>query len=398
MADKRRLSVERGVLRSQITKLYNDSSVTLTDPQKISQTLMKIQNIQSKLSELNTQYLDIIFKEDDGAQNFEAEYEECQKYEDKILAIIASLPSASQQPNNITHNPIAVTRLKPPKAPLPLYNDEMGGLSLTKFFVEFENIINKFNYSDYEKFILLRPQLGGKALILLNNISIGDQSYEKAKSMLISAIASPDLQKFGTIKRLTTLGTAKYTDNFALISEMRFLQDEVESQNIDISSVLQYCYLKAMPTQLSDIIIQMTNTNFPSLDQINKNIFRAIERLNEQNLTVREKPFRKIYSETNATLLSTPQTGPTEFKRTPICSLCKYTKKPHEHPVFRCLEYPTSSDKLKIINENKGCIKCGYFNHDNKNCQFRFRQNCKNCNQPHFSFLCLNDSRNPNTQ
>ena len=43
------------------------------------------------------------------------------------------------------------------------------GEDLTRFFSEFEDTISKYHYSEYDKLLLLKQQLSGKALILVNS-------------------------------------------------------------------------------------------------------------------------------------------------------------------------------------------------------------------------------------
>ena len=44
----------------------------------------------------------------------------------------------------------------------------------------------------------------------------------------------------------------------------------------------------------------------------------------------------------------------------------------------------------------KGCIKCGFTNHETKDCRFKFQSKCRTCSRDHMSHLCLKSSSNNN--
>ena len=74
----------------------------------------------------------------------------------------------SQQQPVISH-----TGLKRPTAPLPRFKGE----DLYKFFATFEETTNKYSYTEFDKLILLKQQLSGRALVLIDSLEIRNQIY-----------------------------------------------------------------------------------------------------------------------------------------------------------------------------------------------------------------------------
>ena len=53
-------------------------------------------------------------------------------------------------------------------------------LYLTKFIYQFEEIVNKYSYSEYEKLILLKQQVSARALILTDSLETQNQMMQGA--------------------------------------------------------------------------------------------------------------------------------------------------------------------------------------------------------------------------
>ena len=138
-------------------------------------------------------------------RDFNNELNECDEYEVKFQECIARLGSRSNNTsvNRNNSNPNSSeqlrTLLKCPVAPLPTFSSG-DGEDLSKFFRNFEDTIVRFNYPDYDKLLLLKQQVTGRAAILLSSLESDKQSCESAKKLLSDALASPAIQKFNLIK------------------------------------------------------------------------------------------------------------------------------------------------------------------------------------------------------
>lgn len=177
----------------------------------------------------------------------------------------------------MTANP-RLTKLKLPEIPLPKFSNAPHE-TLVEFIDNFESVINKYELSDYEKFVYVKRQLGGEPLILINSLSGTKQSYEGAKSLLKDAFADVTAQKYSAIRRLVNLNMSDGT--FEYISEFRVVQDLFTSLKITVNEILQYFIWTSLSISLQTQIINICNANKPNLEQINDNIFKALERSKE---------------------------------------------------------------------------------------------------------------------
>jgi len=67
------------------------------------------------------------------------------------------------------------------------------------------------------------------------------------------------------------------------------------------------------------------------------------------------------------------------------CNLCG---EEGGHSFLQCTKYSSAKEKRERIRELKGCIKCGFLNHTDKNCKFKFKFSCRLCKGWHLSVLC----------
>ena len=61
------------------------------------------------------------------------------------------------------------SRFKIPEIPLPKFSGKEGE-DLLKFFHEFEHSVVRYSLSDYDKFILLKQNLTGRAKVLVESL------------------------------------------------------------------------------------------------------------------------------------------------------------------------------------------------------------------------------------
>ncbi len=149
--------------------------------------------------------------------------------------------------------------LKSPIAPLPKFLSR-DGEDLNRFLTQFEETINRFSYPEYEKLLLLKQQISGRALLLVDSLEADKQSYTQAKILLQSALASPDTQRFNTIKQISEMKLTYENDPFEYISKMRNLTESVKNLNIDAESFLQYFFWNGLNDTFKNQIVQITNT------------------------------------------------------------------------------------------------------------------------------------------
>src|SRR5215469_6705356 len=217
----------RKYLRTQITKQNNNIKDSLGDYSRSQkqQTLTKLQSIKLDLKKIDSDIQSLIWDEskEDNESTFNLELNTCESYEDKLFESISMLEESLRlDSNNVTQPIPAQNHFKPPIAPLPKYSGEEGE-DLERFFCDFEAVMNKFSFSQYEMFIMLKDQLAGRASIIIASLERSKQSYQEAKDLLTCALASPLHQKYETIQRLLNLKMANNKDPYIFVSEMRMI-------------------------------------------------------------------------------------------------------------------------------------------------------------------------------
>ncbi len=244
---------------------------------------------------------------------------------------------------------------------------------------------------------MLKEQISGRALVLVESLEISKQSYLEAKNLLTSALASPISQKYDAIKRLLDLNFPYAKDPYTFISEMRIIGESFKNLKIDIEMILQFCFWRAMNDTMQNQMVQITNKSKPSLLEIESNLFEATERyLSVTNkFNERKQKLKSSVSDaTNKTINSyavnvnyDPSNKQTNKFR--ACLLCSTDKCIADHPIYKCETYKNAKDKVTQIKVLKGCEKCANLNHRTSECRFRFHSSCRYCHAWHFSFLCI---------
>ena len=143
-----------------------------------------------------------MWEEEGNSPDYESklmsEMSTCDEYNDKIIHAIASLEAVEISDNTKENgvSPQARTnesfhignQIKLPPLPLPTYSNAEDE-SFDCFIKGFEAVVNKYNISNYEKFIFLK-QLKGKPLTLIKSLEYTNPCYEAAKDLLSKAFAS----------------------------------------------------------------------------------------------------------------------------------------------------------------------------------------------------------------
>ena len=263
-------------------------------------------------------------------------------------------------------------KLKLPQIPMPSYGHK-DGEDLHKFFLNFENIILKYELSEYDKFLYLQGQLSGEPLTLVKSLDVGSQCYSAAKELLTRAFASKITQQFEAIKRMAAI---KFSDKapYEFIGKLRQIQEAFKSLNITEDIVLQYFFWNCIPEDLQNQFINISNSNRPSLVDLDLHMFSAMERYLDSS---KRRHARKDHAEDiNSMAVSMNQfRSQINEPKTQFCSLCSNgNNKVTSHSTYNCTVYPSTEDKLGKLRQLSGCTKCGNVTHMTNECQFKFRR------------------------
>ena len=409
MSELKNLISKRGVVRTQVTKYFNsieNDLLNFSTSQKNS-LLSKVKLWKSELKEFDNEIeLKKIAKQINETE-LEQDYESCLDYSEKIAELTASLEeslkvSATAQVSFHHAEPVR-SQLKRPAVPLPTYNS-LESECLERFLHDFESTTDKYNYSSYDKLLLLKGQIKGRALILINSLETTEQSYECAKSLLTNALASPTTQRYNVIKRISEMKLTFETDPFEYIAQLRSTMEIVKTLDINVENFLQYFYWNGLNDVFKNQLIQITNNSKPSLKEIVDNFFNASERYLPITKKFKDK---KSFSKENspkhfgntkvgehqkfvnlATTVNYDQSGKSSSKNIfSICPLCEKDRD-NNHSITRCMTYSNPNEKVDKLKKLGGCLKCADTTHKTELCKFRFNRRCIKCSSWHFAFLC----------
>ena len=389
MSELKKLINTRKYIRKLVTEKHDARhNFHALSPLEKSEILSALSEHKLKLNDLDTQIQNLLWSDGDESK-FDSDLAICEEYAVKLRECNSLLHDAPQSRSNFSVD-AARSLLKSPTAPLPKFRSAENE-DLVKFFAEFEETISKHSYPDYDKLLLLKQQISGRALTLVNSLEASKQGYSHAKDLLMTALASPDIQIFNTIKQLSELKLSPGADPFEYVAKMRVLTENVNKLNIDINEVLRYFFWNGLSENFQCHLTQITNHTRPSLQEINDKFFEASERyIAAQKLS---KAHRKSisggdsYSPTSlAVNVEGDENSSNGYK---ACSLCfHYSNAEFSHPIFKCSRFPTADHKLIELRRLNACIKCADLGHTSESCKCRFNQRCRHCSGWHLNFLC----------
>ena len=377
----------RSYLRKQVTEIFNarSSFSSLSETERKTKKLM-LNDKYEDLKNLNSQFQSLKFVSDINEISLDDEFKLCEEYNFKIRTCIALLDDSNEN-INVRHSD-ARSLLRSPTAPLPVFKSE-DGEDLTKFILEFEDTISKFKYSDYDKLLLLKQQVTGRANILLNSLESTNQTYNEAKKLLEDALASPTTRKHNVIKSLTKLKLNYNDEPFEFISKLKNITESVSKLNIDTNDFVLYFAWQGLNDSFKTHLVNITCNTRPTLDEITKNFFDACERYREHQSHLKENNFKKHKDREQYSLAANVNYEPKTKSNGCLCG-----SEGTDHSMFQCKKYSTADTKIKRVNELNGCTRCGYLNHQIANCKFKFHTRCRLCNAWHMTYLCTNSGEN----
>ena len=393
----------RGFVRTKITKLFNkcEEEADELSPELRNLYLENCKSLFSEISDYNKQIFQFNVSTNMSDEDFNNSLLEEESYTEKLGLAMAALGSGVSNgtpdvsPNGVTGDTSFSirNRIKLPQVPLPKYSNGVGE-NLNKFFRSFEAIVDKHRLASYEKFVYLREQLSEAPKILIDSLDVNNQSYEKAKALLLEAFDSTDQSKHEIINTIANLKMHPNSDPYQFIGDMRTAIDGVKNLDVNSDDFLQFFVWKGLNTEFQLHLTAITNKVKPTLAEINRNVFEATERYLKQvntgatndnqpdrTKTIPNKPIRQDTSSMAVNVKG--------VKSNVFCVLCSADKLNSDHYLKNCTVYPTPKtkfDKLRII---KGCTKCSFNNHATSECKFVFKSNCVHCDMPHMSYLCL---------
>ena len=169
------LKNSRKYYRTKVTKASNfvHANLDSLSLELIHDYINELKSLTIKLDKCNDSIGKIIWKCECTEVELQTELSSCDDYENKITIAVrrleTSLQTIAQNVNTaevgVAHGPrhddMVSTKLKLPMIPLPEFSNSKGE-SFNKFITSFEFIIDKYNISNYEKFLFLEKQVANK--------------------------------------------------------------------------------------------------------------------------------------------------------------------------------------------------------------------------------------------
>ena len=390
----------RGRTRALITRIHNDmENFESYDKLKLRTLKLKLEKAENELNTLDMEIIDAMYGDDKStAAQIKTEIDKSFHYKEEITEALAlvmecleqvaldSRAAASGHAGTGTGNMAQPhSQLQRPKAPLPRF-EGLEGESITLFLENFNASMSKFNYTEYDKLLLLQEQVSGKAKMLVKHLVAGRHKLADAEELLKNAFAAKDLQKFNIIKQLSELSMPAGSEPFEFLSAVQSIRQAVDTLQLEIDDILAYFVLIGMNEMFRTQLTLVTNCTRPDIGTILDKFFVAAERYEIVRKGTKQN---KAYGSTNQTtamaagVAAKAETVQNPFKN---CTLC--SSGVNNHAINKCPNYIKPSEKLNRLRQLNACLRCANLGHFATACKFRFKSKCRNCDHYHFTFLC----------
>ena len=270
------LIASRKHVRSSVTRLHNDmENYVLYDDLKRRNVKLKLEGLRSEIGVLDGKITALNYDTDEDETGLENELTICDQYSDKIGECITLLNCDQSARSDVRDTSRSL--LKSPVASLPRFSSAEGE-NLELFLRQFEETLSKFTCTEYDKLLLLKQQIVGKALkalFLIDSLDADSQTYTEAKKLLVSALTSLPVQKFNVIKQMSELKHTYSSEPFQYISDIRKMMQAVKQLNVTIDDVMQYFFFIGMNESYKNSFILVTNNSKPTLHEIVDKFFVA---------------------------------------------------------------------------------------------------------------------------
>lgn len=283
---------------------------------------------------------------------------------------------------------VPLPKLKLPNVKLPEFDGRPD--SYNKFMEILENVLSKYNLSQFEKFSYLKQQVYGSARKIVDSVPDSDSCYDVAKGLLKEAFSDKTTQQFAVIENILNLKLNSLSESYSWISNVRVLVQQLENLQITSDTFSQYFLWRGLSPHFKQQYIAVTGKSKPCLEDLVKNAFPVFDRIKESS----GSPISEIGTVARgevtamATKVDHSARNTEKAQSRSTCALCHSCRWPSNHRISCCPKFNSPILKINKIKEMNGCLKCGLLNHTIKDCKFKFSGKCFKCSKFHASFLC----------
>ena len=252
MTNVKYLIAARKNYRSAVTRLYGDKNNFSTyDSMKKMNTVSKLKQLKADLTTIDSQINEAEFVEgEENETKLLTNLNACEEYQDKIVEALNIFESLNESPmtTNSFHRGSfdnARSLLKSPTAPLPVFKSTPGE-NLELFLKNFEETTGKYNYTQYDLFLLLKQQVQGRALFLIESLDADSHTYAQAKESLLKALASRHIQIGNVLRQMVNIKLSLDDEPFEYMSNMKKIRQSFSTLNISINDVMRHFFMIGM--------------------------------------------------------------------------------------------------------------------------------------------------------
>ena len=316
----------------------------------------------------------------------------CDSYLDRLNMHLTSLKLSIEnltcvQRNSRTEMSQKNVQLKLPTAKLPEFDGTPEAYD--KFIESLDEILNKFNLTQFEKYNYLLQQVQSTAKDIVQSVPRSNNCYDTAKQLLSDAFCNKYLQQTSVIKKLIKLKLNR-SNRYAWISEVRTLIEQMRRLEINSECFAHFFLWGNMDEQFKKEFMMVTNNSQPDLNLLMDNAFTVFNRVEELS--------NNLKGSTSSAVLATNVQAPSSANKATaasqgkklVCQLCSSIPDCRDinHSIINCKRFDTNAKRVAKIKELRGCLRCGALNH-NRFCKVKLPKNCSYCAKSHESYLCF---------
>ena len=200
--------------------------------------------------------------------------------------------------------------------------------------------------------MLLKQQVSGKALVLIDSLEADKQGYPHAKELLKTAFVSVPTQKFNVMKQLSDLKLGYDSEPFQYISSIRKIQEAAKTLKMEIDDILPYFFLRGTNETFRNHLIQITNNSKPTTEEIVDNFFEANERYQNANKLGKSSKSKqpsaeKLQDKQEISKSSILAAKVNVESSNPFTSCTHYSDKVNgDHPILKCPNFIAAKEKI----------------------------------------------------
>ena len=301
----RDLQQQRKGKRTSATRTINNLQTNISTLSSAIATEKKLRDLLDKLNAFDSSIQNLIL----GSPNYSeakylAEVDVCEDYTDNLNVAIAqtelklvNLRAASGQTQPISvggaNNAAGFsTQMNVQKVELPKFD----GLKIhyPRFILEFNDIISKTSFTEYQKFNLLCQNVDEQSAALLRSNGMHKMTYADGKALLDLANGKDNALEFAVVDGLMNL---KFDANkpFLWLSEAKSLNEVMNFHKMTAESFALYFVWRSLPPYFQDNLINLSNKNQPSLmDVLGNKFFDATTRTEYTRTRAQAAPLHTV--------------------------------------------------------------------------------------------------------